>query len=435
MRNMDQFQLKMILNAMTSPNGSSSNVSVNSSATPIVTNTSSTTNVHQLINNNIISNNLVGAAGDDTFTRQLVALQQLLCLQQQQQQQPNLNSLPALQPSPVTPSLQLSYFSPTTNGSSLISNTLIKPPTPPETFSISSILNLPVKPAEPLKHRKLSSPISPQDIVGLLCPPPPVLTPNSTISASSPSVSLASTSSKVAEEEEDCDLFVDVESVDTTIDGKDRRKAHVEFYRKMKSMRQRERQLTCVICNKKMENTENTIQTHISEHANAGGYQCRICGWQSNDKYRIYEHMRKDHPRKVDMFCDKRDMPKMCNFLSQCFPRSTTRPKKESDKNAERFLDDLMQNMEKCQQFSRPCRICNQQVKREKLSIIRHVQTNHTLKCKICKIITVSIEEQLEHQKEVHSMDQPKMSVHYAPSAAAVFLFPSLEKCFPIKCC
>lgn len=47
-----------------------------------------------------------------------------------------------------------------------------------------------------------------------------------------------STSSQTKDDEDE-ELFVDVESVDNKIANKDRRKAHVEFFRKIKSIRQR----------------------------------------------------------------------------------------------------------------------------------------------------------------------------------------------------
>ncbi|CAB3405432.1 unnamed protein product [Caenorhabditis bovis] len=249
----------------------------------------------------------------------------------------------------------------------------------------------------------------------------------------SPAASTTSSSRNVDadDDDDDGDLFVDVESIEVAIDGKDRRKAHVEFYRKMKAMRQRERTLTCARCNKKVDNIENSIQTHVSEHADAGGYQCRLCGWQSNDKYRIYDHMRTSHPTKIDKFADKRDMPKMCETLAECFPRVNVRPRKEIDKGPEKYLAEILQETSQLHQRERQCAICRASVRTEKGAMIRHVQGAHTLKCKTCKVILTSIDEQLTHQKEKHDQRDPKMSVHYAPSAALACLQPSLEKCFP----
>lgn len=274
--------------------------------------------------------------------------------------------------------------------------------------------------------RKISSVSIPADFVPVIPTPSVSVSGSGSLPASSPS-----TSSKKEEEEEDDDEeeFVDIESVDVAIDGKEKRKAHVEFYRRMKYMRQQDKALQCGICKKKVENHENAMAVHVAEHADAGCYQCRLCGWQAIDKYKIYSHMREEHPRKVDMFVDKRDMPKMCIVLSQCFPKTTSRPKKESNRNADSYLTEVL----KGSAYEQTCKVCNGNVRKDKSAMIRHVQTNHTIKCKTCKTISTTLEEQLAHQDESHQLKEPKMSVHYAPSAAAIYLLPALEKCFPTE--
>ncbi|CAP37751.2 Protein CBG20804 [Caenorhabditis briggsae] len=319
-----------------------------------------------------------------------------------------------------------------------------KSDTPPGVFNaLSSILQLPtqlettmskcttppviIKPTvAPLEAmRKISTVSMPSEFVPLI-PTPSASGSGSSLPASSPS-----TSSKKEEEDEDDDEeeFVDIESVDVAIDGKEKRKAHVEFYRRMKYMRQQDKALQCGICKKKVDNHENAMAVHVAEHADAGCYQCRLCGWQAIDKYKIYTHMREEHPRKVDMFVDKRDMPKMCLVLSQCFPKTTARPKKESNRNADTYLTEVL----KAKSNEHNCKVCRATVRKDKAAMIRHVQSNHTIKCKTCKAISTSLEEQLAHQDESHQLKDPKMSVHYAPSAAAIYLLPALEKCFPVE--
>ncbi|CAI2330243.1 unnamed protein product [Caenorhabditis sp. 36 PRJEB53466] len=327
-------------------------------------------------------------------------------------------SLPVIYPSTSTV-VSTPAITPTTTSSSMTPQ--CSTPNPPEMIStINKLLQMQaqksVTPPDPqvMAPRKISLP---EEFV-------PIMTPSSSASASSPS-----TSSKKGEEDEDDDEdeFVDIESVDVAVDGKEKRRAHVEFYRRMKYMRQQDKALTCGECKKKIENQENAIAVHVAEHADAGGYQCRLCGWQSIDKYKIYSHMRVEHPRKVDMFVDKRDMPKMCVTLSQCFPKTTCRPKKESNRNADSYLMLVL----KGGVADKLCNVCKGRVRRDKAAMIRHVQTNHTIKCKTCKTISATLDDQLRHQKESHGLAEPKMSVHYAPSAAAVYLLPALEKCFP----
>ncbi|CAL2033679.1 unnamed protein product [Caenorhabditis brenneri] len=272
--------------------------------------------------------------------------------------------------------------------------------------------------------RKISSVSMPPEFVPVIPTPSASASGSGSLPASSPS-----TSSKKEEEdeEEEEEEFVDIESVDVAIDGKEKRKAHVEFYRRMKYMRQQDKALQCGLCKKHVDNHENMMAVHVAEHADAGCYQCRLCGWQAIDKYKIYSHMRVEHPRKVDMFVDKRDMPKMCLVLSQCFPKTSSRPKKESNRNADSYLTEILRG----KAAEQTCGVCNARVRRDKAAMIRHVQTNHTIKCKTCKTITTTYDEQQLHQKQEHQLADPKMSVNYAPSAAAIYLLPALEKCFP----
>lgn len=368
------------------------------------------------------------------------------------------SSIPTLpSPSISTPSFLPSSFSLPLFSSSTIPTSLPTPTltptiqtsgtqcsTPPGVFStLNSLLQIPtqldsnrmskcttppiiIKPSTtPLDTlRKISTVSIPSEFVPVIPTPSASASGSGSLPASSPSTS----SKKEEEDEEDEEEeFVDIESVDVAIDGKEKRKAHVEFYRRMKYMRQQDKALQCGMCKKKVENHENAMAVHVAEHAEAGCYQCRLCGWQAIDKYKIYTHMREEHPRKVDMFVDKRDMPKMCLVLSQCFPKTSSRPKKESNRNADTYLTEVL----KGPTLEQTCKVCNNSVRRDKAAMIRHVQTNHTIKCKTCKTISTTLEDQLTHQDESHQLKDPKMSVHYAPSAAAIYLLPALEKCFP----
>lgn len=341
-------------------------------------------------------------------------------------------SIPTTLPTPThTPTITTTPQSDTPPGVFDALSSLLRIPTQldaskPVTMSKCTTPPVIIKPTPMDSLRKISSVSIPADFVPVIPTPSTSTSATGSLPASSPSTS----SKKEEEEEEDEEEeFVDIESVDVAIDGKEKRKAHVEFYRRMKYMRQQDKALQCGMCKKKVENHENAMAVHVAEHADAGCYQCRLCGWQAIDKYKIYSHMREEHPRKVDMFVDKRDMPKMCIVLSQCFPKTTSRPKKESNRNADSYLTEVL----KGNTFEQICKVCKGHVRKDKAAMIRHVQTNHTIKCKTCKAISTTLEDQLAHQDESHQLKDPKMSVHYAPSAAAIYLLPALEKCFPTE--
>ncbi|KAF1765847.1 hypothetical protein GCK72_005800 [Caenorhabditis remanei] len=455
MRTMDQGQLQKLLNAAAA-------VSTSPQQNPMMLFSSMTSQTTTPPVWPIKSHSVVNTTPtQNSFDANLAAL---FLLQQayQNQQALSTTAFPTLpSPSISTPTFIPSTFSlplfssPTTIPTTLPTPTLtptIPTPvtpqctTPPGVFNtLNSLLQMPtrfdssksmnkcttppiiIKPSTtpiPDSIRKISSVSIPAELVPVIPTPSASASGSSSLPASSPS-----TSSKKEEEDEDDDEeeFVDIESVDVAIDGKEKRKAHVEFYRRMKYMRQQDKALQCGMCKKKVENHENAMAVHVAEHAEAGCYQCRLCGWQAIDKYKIYTHMREEHPRKVDMFVDKRDMPKMCLVLSQCFPKTSSRPKKESNRNADTYLTEIL----KVPTLEQTCRICHGNVRREKAAMIRHVQTNHTIKCKTCKTISTTLEDQLIHQDESHQLKEPKMSVHYAPSAAAIYLLPALEKCFP----
>lgn len=248
----------------------------------------------------------------------------------------------------------------------------------PQCASPSYPINALLQMQAQLESQKVSTPVGTPAPVELLRKISTASVPTEFMSGSLPASSPSTSSSKKEEEdeEEEEEEFVDIESVDVAVDGKEKRRAHVEFYRRMKCMRQQDKSLSCGLCKSKVDNQDNTIAAHVAEHADAGGYQCRLCGFQSTNKYKLYAHMRADHPRKVDMFSDKRDMPKMCLFLSQCFPKTTSRPKKESNRNADTYLTALLKGCA----VDKTCEVCKMKVRKDKAAMIRHVQNQHTYK-------------------------------------------------------
>ncbi|VDM62519.1 unnamed protein product [Angiostrongylus costaricensis] len=194
-----------------------------------------------------------------------------------------------------------------------------------------------------------------------------------------------------SKEEEEPELFIDIESVDNRPEGRDRRRAYIEFYRKVKSARQREPGplLSCALCDCQILSNDNSIHTHVNHHADAGGFWCKLCGVNEVDKYRIYEHMRVNHPNNMELFEDRRDIIKLCAVIQECFPRTFPRSKKD----VARGFDII-------------------------------------IKCKVCKFVSENQKAQEDHQVEVHSVADPKNMVNYNVCGTADILAKIVQRCF-----
>ncbi|VDL79328.1 unnamed protein product [Nippostrongylus brasiliensis] len=192
-------------------------------------------------------------------------------------------------------------------------------------------------------------------------------------------------------EDEEPELYIDIESVDNRPEGRDRRKAYIDFYRKVKSARQRERgpMLNCALCDDQVLSNDNAIHTHVNQHADAGGFWCKLCGLNEPDKSRIYEHMRLNHPNNMELFEDRRDIVKLCAVIQECFPRVCARIKKESGKE----LDTIV-------------------------------------KCKSCKFTSEDMKTQEEHQVSVHTSLEPKLTVEFNICSASDVITRTVQSCF-----
>ncbi|KHJ82964.1 hypothetical protein OESDEN_17341 [Oesophagostomum dentatum] len=188
----------------------------------------------------------------------------------------------------------------------------------------------------------------------------------------SPSTSVDTSSN--SKEDEEPELFVDIESVDNRPEGRDRRRAYIDFYRKVKSARQREPgpTLNCALCDTQVLSNDNSIHTHVNQHADAGGFWCKLCGATEADKYRIYEHMRVRHPHNLELFEDRRDILKLCAVIQECFPRICPRTKKDLAKD----FENLLKFIEEKSFTEIKCERCDANVKATKSAMMKHAHTH-----------------------------------------------------------
>ncbi|VDO04702.1 unnamed protein product [Haemonchus placei] len=147
--------------------------------------------------------------------------------------------------------------------------------------------------------------------------------------------------------------------------------------------------LNCALCDCQVLSNDNAIHAHVNHHAEAGGFWCKLCGLSECDKYRIYEHMRVNHPNNVELFEDRRDILKLCAVIQECFPRASPRFKKETVREF-----DLI------------------------------------IKCKACKFTSENIKTQEEHQVGLHTSLDPKITVDYNVCSAADVLARTVQRCF-----
>ncbi|KAJ1371100.1 hypothetical protein KIN20_032977 [Parelaphostrongylus tenuis] len=231
-----------------------------------------------------------------------------------------------------------------------------------------------------------------------------------------------------SKEEEEPELFIDIESVDNRPEGRDRRRAYIDFYRKVKSARQREPGplLSCALCDCQILSNDNSIHTHVNHHADAGGFWCKLCGVNEADKYRIYEHMRINHPNNMELFEDRRDIIKLCAVIQECFPRTFPRSKKD----IAREFDVIIKHLEDNQITELKCDVCDTVVKGTKVTMTKHAHQHPMYRCKVCKYVSDTLKAQEEHQVEVHTVLEPKSMVNYNVCGTADILAKIVHRCF-----
>uniref|UniRef100_A0A0N5AAS1 C2H2-type domain-containing protein n=1 Tax=Syphacia muris TaxID=451379 RepID=A0A0N5AAS1_9BILA len=223
-------------------------------------------------------------------------------------------------------------------------------------------------------------------------------------------------------------VYVDVESVEDKNYAKGQRKAHIEFYRKLKALRQREKILECQLCHSKIENQEHSIRAHVHSHSDTALYRCKLCGAGSKEQSAMFSHTKRYHPTKMNFgFEDCRDMSSLSDILHKCFPRIT--PKSRVEYNE--IVDRIWKKVETSSLTGVTCAICSNNVQAQRSSISRHVHCHPYYRCKHCKLMCAEQAEILCHFATAHKGTEPKIHKDYNVCATADVMVSVLKKCFP----
>uniref|UniRef100_A0A915PPJ1 C2H2-type domain-containing protein n=1 Tax=Setaria digitata TaxID=48799 RepID=A0A915PPJ1_9BILA len=208
--------------------------------------------------------------------------------------------------------------------------------------------------------------------------------------------------------------YVDVESVEEKLDTKEQRKALIEFYRKMKTIRMsyaREDLLICQMCEQKVQNSDSLILIHLYGHAEVMPYRCKMCGAGECQLERIYAHIRQGHPNKdpSTTYENRRNMAKLISLLRTCFPRNVNKSKAAySD-----LIDKICDRAKEKSLAKLTCMACARKISTRKKSLLRHAQTHLHYRCKECGITLFGETIIAEHGSEKHGIADPQGSTHY----------------------
>uniref|UniRef100_A0A915EJP5 C2H2-type domain-containing protein n=1 Tax=Ditylenchus dipsaci TaxID=166011 RepID=A0A915EJP5_9BILA len=206
------------------------------------------------------------------------------------------------------------------------------------------------------------------------------------------------------------------------------RKAHIEFYRKIKAFRNRETTLECQMCQEKVANTESNIRSHVHSHSDSPLYVCKMCIKGYKEQHLIFEHISEAHPGKDHQFFeDRRDMSMLTELLMSCFPRCG--PKCRST-----YIQMLDQLLKLASQLDRlACQLCSKEVPCKRSSLIKHLHLHPSYRCKKCKFTSSEEFELLKHCQTEHSEATEGVvdsSPGYNVSMALEVLSSTLKKCF-----
>uniref|UniRef100_A0A915PBI9 C2H2-type domain-containing protein n=1 Tax=Meloidogyne floridensis TaxID=298350 RepID=A0A915PBI9_9BILA len=242
---------------------------------------------------------------------------------------------------------------------------------------------------------------------------------------------------EIVDFEEEENLDEDNAYVDVVGDGEARsslpkmqRKAHIEFYRKLKSFRNRAPQLDCQLCDASIPNNDASIRSHIHGHCKTSMFVCKLCQKGFQDQHLVFEHIDREHPAQkgTKYIEDRRDMGLLVEILTQCFPRVFCR--------ARDILFDAIGRLtsltESKQQTKISCLLCGQIVPTMKSCIYGHLSIHPSYKCKKCRFSSNDEKSQLEHQKREHP-DFPSGERCFCISLAFDVLLETLKSCFPIE--
>ncbi|CAG9537206.1 unnamed protein product [Cercopithifilaria johnstoni] len=208
--------------------------------------------------------------------------------------------------------------------------------------------------------------------------------------------------------------YVDVESIDEKLDTKKQRKALIEFYRKLKTIRMsyaREDLLICQMCEQKVQNSDSLILIHLYGHAEVMPYRCKMCGASECQLERIYAHIRQGHPNKDPSITyeNRRNMSQLISLLRTCFPRNITKAKAAYSN----LIDKICAIAKEKSLTKLTCMICTRKISTRKKSLMRHAQAHLHYRCKDCGIILFGETTIIEHDINKHGVVDPQRSIHY----------------------
>ncbi|VDK45208.1 unnamed protein product [Anisakis simplex] len=257
--------------------------------------------------------------------------------------------------------------------------------------------------------------------------PTPDATPSPSHESSSPQ-STASKSSKEKEEDDEETLYVDVESIDDRTACKRQRKAHIEFYRKLKALRQRDKILECQLCHDKVENREHSLRNHVHSHSDTALFKCKLCGAESKEQNAMFAHIKQHHPNKGhNGFEDRRDMSNLSTILLKCFPKTAAKTRVGYNE----VMDKISKNIENKSMNKVICAMCMKSVSAQKSCISRHAHTHPHFRCKRCKQTYAHEAEMVEHCTKSHDVIDPKITKDFNECSAVDVMLIVLKKCFP----
>ncbi|EFO26695.2 hypothetical protein LOAG_01785 [Loa loa] len=208
--------------------------------------------------------------------------------------------------------------------------------------------------------------------------------------------------------------YVDVESVDEKLDTKEQRKALIEFYRKVKTIRMsyaREDLLICQMCEQKVQNSDSLILIHLYGHAEVMPYRCKMCGASECQLERMYAHIKQGHPDKDPSITyeNRRNMAQLISLLQTCFSRNITKTKTACSD----LTDKICVIVKEKSLAKLTCMVCMRKISTRRKSLMRHAQTHLHYRCKDCGIILFDETTIIEHGARKHDIVNPQRTTHY----------------------
>uniref|UniRef100_A0A914GWI9 C2H2-type domain-containing protein n=1 Tax=Globodera rostochiensis TaxID=31243 RepID=A0A914GWI9_GLORO len=271
----------------------------------------------------------------------------------------------------------------------------------------------------------------------------------------------ASTSPTAAEDEDGTNCAAAAataadEYVDVVGDGaegrssqmRQQRKAHIEFYRKLKSLRNRGPSLECQQCGELVANTDACTRSHLHAHCNIALFVCKLCQRGFADQHLVFEHINTEHPTRKGTQCieDRRDMAQLMQLLTDCFPRVVCKAKDAMQDHFARLLTADSQRAVYSDNnnsaggdgtLSLRCRLCEADVPADRAMLHAHLNMHPAFRCKKCKFISMSHVEQKVHQRVEHGLDEEASTNSgqqlFCLSSALEVQLDTLRACFPLS--